>query len=537
MDKTPLAFTSLLLLFAPSACGPAPEAPEAAEVDLLRGALTPAEERGRDVWFKSTFGGERFFSLILSGPPFNLRLGLDALVTSPRDTRFTEYGVLNDPDCAPGDASTGYLDRCADPNSAGIIGVRKFVVTGPGGPRVLLGVSCASCHAGLDPARPPADPNHPAWENIHPTIGNQFLDVGKIFRVHLSSSDPRYQVFHTWAPGTVDTTAIESDHINNPGIITQFFDLPRRPLFDVTDGGRPVRVGRSGQGGEDDVGCEKAALRVYFNIGMCARECMVGHLANGPGGTQTPIDLAECRAACPEFVEAERAVGDLCAFMRTPGPPLLRSAPGGAAFVDHAAVPRGRRVFERACASCHSNGQPLPRDVLSDDEIHPAAAVGTNSCRARTSNWQAGHIWAAFSSDQYKARPTGGPGYYRNVPLQAIWATAPFLHNNRLGNYTGDISVAGRIAAYEDAMDQLLNPWRRDLLGSVQRTTAPIALPTPLGPVTLPAGTPVAAFANLDPKNPLHNLCPDLIENAGHYYGALLPAADKYALKEFLKTR
>ena len=29
--------------------------------------LTEREARGRDVWFNETFGGERFFSLILSG--------------------------------------------------------------------------------------------------------------------------------------------------------------------------------------------------------------------------------------------------------------------------------------------------------------------------------------------------------------------------------------------------------------------------------------------------------------------------------------
>jgi hypothetical protein len=63
-------------------------------------------------------------------------------------------------------------------------------------------------------------------------------------------------VFNTWAPGTVDTTAIESDGINNPGIITQFWNLPDRPYFDLTHGGLPIHVHRAGQGGEDDAGCE-----------------------------------------------------------------------------------------------------------------------------------------------------------------------------------------------------------------------------------------------------------------------------------------
>src|SRR3954465_13594308 len=73
---------------------------------------------GRDIWFKSTFGGERFFSLILPSPPFNLRLSGDQMLTSPRDTRFDQFGVINDPGCTPGDATTSYLDKCADPESA-----------------------------------------------------------------------------------------------------------------------------------------------------------------------------------------------------------------------------------------------------------------------------------------------------------------------------------------------------------------------------------------------------------------------------------
>ncbi|HSN27366.1 MAG TPA: hypothetical protein VLT45_13825, partial [Kofleriaceae bacterium] len=370
--------------------------------------------------------------------------------------------------------------------------------------------------------------NHPTWDNIHPTTGNQYIQIGKLFGAHLSPHDPRKQVFDTWAPGTVDTTAIESDGINNPGIITQFFDTPDRPYFNLTDNGLDITVHRGGQGGEDDAGCEKAALRVYFNIGMCAAECMVPHLANGPGGTQTPIDDAECSAACPDYVQAKADVVDECAFMATATPPEL---PGN--YIDHKKALAGRAVFEKNCASCHSNGEELMDDtILSDDLIHPMGEIGTNSCRARSTNWTAGHIWAEFSSDQYKARPTGGPNYYRDVPLTAVWATAPFFHNNRLGKYNGDPSIAGRLAAYNDAMDQLLNPWKRNLLGSIQLTSDWIQ--TPLG--ILPAGTPVALFANLNLATG-QNLCPDLVENQGHYFGALLSDTDKANLIEFLKTK
>ena len=505
-------------------------------------ALSPGEQAGHDTWFKSTFGGQHFFTQILPNAPFNLKLGFDAMLTSDRNTRFNQYGVVNDPDCVQGDASSGYLDKCADDAnlfnfddingaSAGIVGVRKFLDRSTG--QILVGVSCAGCHAGLDAQNPPADPNHPSWANIHLTTGNQYEQIGKIFGAHMSPSDPRYQVFHTWAPGTVDTTAIESDHVNNPGIVTQFYSLNQRPFFNLTEDGQPITVHRAGQGGEDDAGCQAAALRVYFNIGMCAGECMVPHLANGPGGTQTPIDQAECAQRCPDFVAAQQAVNNMCAFMATTAPPSLAAAPGGLSHISssRSVLVRGKQVFNQNCASCHGGA------ITSDDLIHPAAEIGTNSCRSKTTNWEAGHIWAQFSSDQYKERPTGGHGYYRDVPLVGVWATAPFFHNNRLGIFNGDPSVAGRVAAYEEAMGELLNPWTRDILGSIQTTTAPITVSAGGISLTLPAGTPVAAFANLDPTNPLNNLCPDFAENQGHYYGAFLSPSDKYALTEYLKTK
>src|SRR5262249_14511947 len=134
--------------------------------------LTAQQQHGKDVWFNSTFGGEKFFSLILARPPFNLPIGLDTALTSPRDTRFDNWGLINDPGCVPGNALSGGLDICADPNSAGVVGVRKFPNPNagqPGQPPVLIGVACAGCHAGLDPSNPPADPNHPGWRNISAT--------------------------------------------------------------------------------------------------------------------------------------------------------------------------------------------------------------------------------------------------------------------------------------------------------------------------------------------------------------------------------
>jgi hypothetical protein len=527
---------------------------------------------GRNLWLKATFGGEQFFSVLLP-EVLNLTVGLSQVLTTPRSQRFTTWGVVNDPDCTDGNASTGGLDICppdvaaGDPDApyegapTGVVGVREFpnpafnsaeppsATNSP----ILVGVACAGCHTGLDAQNPPADPNHPTWANISLTTGNQYLQVGKLFGANLPQTDPRWQVFNTWAPGTVDTTAIENDGINNPGIITQFFDFPDRPYFTVHQHGALLnsygvtggQAHRAGQGGEDDVGCELATTRVYFNIGMCAAQCMLPNLTNGPGGTQTPIDLATCSRECADLNAQQNDVSDECSFITsaaaTPSP-RLALAPGGIEKINILAATAGSVVFQENCASCHSNGQSIysPHNVYSDDQMHvasgfnatigePAGDVGTNACRSRTTNWDTGHIWSAFSSDELQAR---GPGYYRDVPLYGIWATAPFFHNNRLGTETGDPSVSGRLAAFESAFDQLMNPATRNEAASVLTTTVPI---TVAPGETLPAGTPVAAFANVNPATG-QSLCSDYVENGGHYFGAQLSADDKAYLGEFLKT-
>jgi hypothetical protein len=243
--------------------------------------------------------------------------------------------------------------------------------------------------------------------------------------------------------------------------------------------------------------------------------------------------------------------------------------------------------------------------------------VQTNAARALATNAVRGHVWDNFSSETYKTLPSvgdievqhpldgttskfdvpgGGPGYYRVPSLIGIWATAPLLHNNALGIYTGDPSVAGRLKAFDDAITKLLWPEKRLGFASIIRTTAEsyIQIPAPylpgelralaqdgflsIGPI--PAGTPIDLLANADldlsdhdkaldrlkliakvqadliqirmqhldaeaSREVLKNLvpdlmkiskCPDFVQDRGHYFGTKLPDADKRALIEYLKT-
>jgi mono/diheme cytochrome c family protein len=170
-------------------------------------------QRGRDIWLKNTYGGEKFFAFLAAhpDPAKRINVGFENVITTPRNQRFQAWGTINDPDCKAN--SAGGPDRCADPNATGVIGIRKF--SRPEG-RTLYGVSCASCHVGFDPLHPPADVNEPAWENIHPTVGNQHLKSGKIIAANLPANDPRRFMFEAWPDGSVDTTALFTDNIMNP---------------------------------------------------------------------------------------------------------------------------------------------------------------------------------------------------------------------------------------------------------------------------------------------------------------------------------
>ena len=149
----------------------------------------------------------------------------------------------------------------------------------------------------------------------------------------------------------------------------------------------------------------------------------------------------------------------------------------------------------------------LVDNYLSDDQRHPLSKLGTNAQRAMGTNAMGGHTWGQMSSQTYKDErvPTeplqdqdanGKPiplydpltgkndikfeapaSFYRTPTLVSVWATAPYLHNNALGIYTGDPSVAGRMAAYEDGMTKLLWPEKRLGIKSMKVTTEDSALP------------------------------------------------------------
>jgi hypothetical protein len=192
----------------------------------------------------------------------------------------------------------------------------------------------------------------------------------------------------------------------------------------------------------------------------------------------------------------------------------------------------------------------LSGNYLSTEVRIPQTLLRTNMCSPLASNAIRGNIWDNFSSESYKdlpsvgqssyqdpftgawksyAMPAGGRGYTRPPSLISLWSSAPFLLNNTVGTFNGDPSVAGRMAAFDDAIVKMLWPERRErdtltpgIQGLIDRTTAQSFIYVPsswvpdvpggerairgllndrgeieLGPI--PKGMPVNLLASLQP--------------------------------------
>jgi len=452
-----------------------------------------------------------------------------------------------------------------------------------------VSMSCAFCHLGPHPLNPPKDRENPAWENLSSTIGNQYWSPQPMFANLTRPSSLFYQFLKSQQPGTVDTSLVSTDHINNANTITAIFDVRARltrasrnppeeqssanlrspiavipPLtVEVSPAVTPRHTPRVLLDGADSIGAFGALSRVYLNIGTFPEEWARCHNPIIGYEPQRPFPLATLQQNSVYWQASEKfRIPYLAAFFTYPSaktgesivaPMKLADAPGGkqALEPEQKLAGAGRAVFLEHCAICHSSKQPegfelafssdwtkaavpgaaqpahftlpmayedwepfkqsatykeylrrllalpelahapadgrdefLADNFLSTDIRIPITLVGTNSGRAVATNGMRGQVWDNFSSETYKNLPAvgavhffnpfsgkpldkwgnndvyyppgGGPGYYRPASLISLWATAPYLHNNALGIYHADPSVAGRLEAFGDGIDKIL---------------------------------------------------------------------------------
>jgi hypothetical protein len=652
-------------------------------------ALTDDETKGRNTWLLWTAGDQTFWDR-MAQQAYGLSDLLKTIDSRQHNTRFHDMGLVNQPGFEPATQPDEYglwldtgpqedgVDAKVYGRSAGVVGLRVYpnpkfdgearkrwdanhYYTDPNyynDPKLVrpyvVGMACGFCHVSFNPVKPPDDPEKPKWENLSSTIGNQYFNSSRIFGNGATADSYAYQLFDSWLRGTVDTSFLATDNLNNPSKMNPIFAIPARLTVaheETITGGAlnfpgeqsRIAVPHVLKDGADSVGIIGALSRVYVSIGEFSQQWLQDHNVIVGGMPQRPFSVANAQKNSVYFQATAQRVPNLAKFIVKMNGPRLQDAPGGKAFLtqDEKLLQRGKIVFAENCAKCHSSKQPpkdsvkteqqyldwmraevqkpdfLENNFLSTEERIPVDVVQTNAARALATNAMRGHVWDNFSSETYKTLPSvgeievqhpldgsttkfsvpgGGPGYYRVPSLIGIWATAPLLHNNAIGIYTGDPSFAGRLKAFDDAITKLLWPEKRLGLGSIPKTTAEsyIQIPAPylpqelqslakdgflpIGPI--PAGTPVDLLANADldlsdhekavdrikllkkvqgdlfqirtkhldadaSREALKNLvpdllkiskCPDFVQDRGHYFGTKLPDADKQALIEYVKT-
>jgi hypothetical protein len=612
--------------------------------------LSPEAVRGRNTWLIWTAGNEAFWDY-LAGHSFGAFDLLKVLDSRKRASRFSYYGLMSEPGFKPATAPDQYglwldmPDGTHDPayasdygeslpkddflrsygRASGIVGLRlypnpafddaakkkwdeaikknadafysdqdfydKVDLVRP----YRVGMACGFCHVGPHPLHPPADPENPQWQNLSSNIGAQYLKPARVFLLPGQEKNFLFQVVNSMPPGTIDTSALATDNINNPRTMNAIYQVGTRLAIatkeelsdgnlDLPDTSKQKDVPHVLKDGADSVGIAGALARVYFSIGEYHQEWLEHFNLLVGGKPQSPLSVAQAKKNSP-YVRATLARLDDVAtfFVAVSKPHPLSKAPASAQFLQDSdtTVARGQLMFAENCAACHVSynkmPQPPPRveretkawddwtrgadfkskmtlavrdldflndNYLSTDRRYPVSQIGSNVCASLASNAMRGHVWDNFSSETYKKLPVsepvgvkdpftgeesryllpgGGRGYLRVPSLVSLWASAPYLHNNSVGLFNGDPSVAGRMAAFQDGIEKLLWPEKRLDMGSIYRTTETswltidksylrkplfkalkakgLGMPGAdnalrLGPI--PKGTPVNLLANID---------------------------------------
>jgi hypothetical protein len=289
-----------------------------------------------------------------------------------------------------------------------------------------VGMSCGFCHVGPNPVKPPADPENPTWENLSSNVGAQYFWVDRIFAWEADPSSFPFQLFHTSRPGTLDTSLVSSDNINNPRTMNAVYGLPARlavserwgkeslaggslnnkqfndyvhegPLskFFVPPG--TVYTARILKDGSDSVGALGALNRVYLNIGLFSEEWLLHFRALTGGEPITPIEISVAEKNSAYWQASEQQTPDMALFfLKSTEPHLLKDAPGGDAYLtkDKATLEKGKLVFADRCARCHSS--KIPPNAPAMDESHGCAGKSYMNCWTK--------YWAWTKTDDFKSQ-------------------------------------------------------------------------------------------------------------------------------------
>jgi hypothetical protein len=311
-----------------------------------------------------------------------------------------------------------------------------------------VGMSCGFCHVGPSPVRPPADPQAPTFANLSSSVGAQYMWVSRLFIFNSNQPEGRnnfmYQLVSTYRPGSMDTSLISTDNINNPRAMNAVYDVVSRmglakrlwherlaggeldnkqfndfltegPLTELYDKAAGMtRTPHVLKDGADSVGLLGALNRVYLNIGLFSEEWLTHFNPVVGGKTVTPIEIAIAEKNSSYWQATEAGTPNTALFfLKAARPDRLSDAPGGTQYlsVDAKTLAQGKEVFADTCARCHSSKAPIPpADVNLDAER--CAGTLYLECFKR--------YWTWTQSDQFKTQ------------MRAIVAAPDFLDGNYL---------------------------------------------------------------------------------------------------------
>ncbi|HEY0367215.1 MAG TPA: hypothetical protein VGC73_12150, partial [Pyrinomonadaceae bacterium] len=280
-----------------------------------------------------------------------------------------------------------------------------------------VGMSCGFCHVGPNPVKPPADPENPKWENLSSNVGAQYFWIDRIFDWNSDPSNFVFQLFHTSRPGTLDTSLISTDNINNPRTMNAMYMLGPRlflaerwgketleggdkdnrqfndfvkegPLTKLFEPRETVYAPRVLKDGSDSVGGLGALNRVYINIGVFSEEWLLHFNALVGGKPITPITIADSRRNSSYFAATENQTLNMALFfLKSTDPHHLKDAPNGNSYLttDQAVLTRGKTVFAERCARCHSS--KIPEGAPGLDEAHGCNGKDYLTCWNKYWEW------------------------------------------------------------------------------------------------------------------------------------------------------
>lgn len=243
---------------------------------------------------------------------------------------------------------------------------------------------------------------------------------------------------------------------------------------------------------------------------MQKKHAMFHH--GGGQGDQVPFMMLKSLVCTDDLAEAQKIdewFTHVRAFISSIEPPRWPYA------LDEALAVQGHGVFEQHCAACHGTygaqwtypNLVVPLEQIGTDPAYAEQAIGAE----RFIRW----FNRSFYGRSAQARPA--PGYVA-PPLDGVWATAPYLHNESVPSIAALLDSSNRPAHWRHLTepreyDEEVLGWRYEALeygkeGAVDEAEA----------------------------RTIYDTTRHGYGNGGHLFGDALSPAERRAVIEYLKT-